>query len=157
MAASDYIKNLRRRIGHDLLHLIGVSAVVVNDRREVLLVNSKEVGNWMPIGGMVEPGEEPADAAVREVFEEAGVEVVPEQLVGVYDGPDVTYRNGDRASYLSIVFRCRPVGGVPHVHDDESTDVRYFPVDALPELRPHHRRNIDHAMLEKPAAIYLRR
>jgi 8-oxo-dGTP pyrophosphatase MutT (NUDIX family) len=157
MPASEFIQNLRRRIGHDLLHLIGVSCVVVNDRREVLLVHSKERGNWMPIGGMVEPGEEPADSVVREVFEETGVEVVPERLVGVFDGPAVTYKNGDRVQYITIVFRCRPVGGSPHVHDDENTDVRYFPAGALPELRADHRRNIDDALVDQSAAIFLRR
>jgi 8-oxo-dGTP pyrophosphatase MutT (NUDIX family) len=157
MPASDFIKNLRSRIGHDLLHLVGVSAVVVNEEGGVLLVHSKERGNWMPIGGMVEPGEEPADAVVREVFEETGVHVVPERLVGVYDGPSVTYMNGDRVQYVTIVFRCRPIGGSPHVHDDENTDVRYFPAGELPELRADHRRNIDHALLEQPAAIFLRR
>src|SRR3984957_11733244 len=157
MPASEFIKNLRKKIGNDLLHLVGVSCVVVNDRREVLLVHSKERGIWMPIGGMVEPGEEPADSAVREVFEETGVQVVPERLVGVYDGPAVTYQNGDRVQYVTIVFRCRPVGGEPHVHDDENSDVRYFPLDALPELRADHRRNIEHALLDQAAAIFLRR
>ena len=157
MPVSDFIKNLRTKIGHDLLHLIGVSGVVINDQQEVLLVNSKERGMWMPIGGMVEPGEEPADAIVREVFEETGVKVVPQRLVGVYDGPTVTYKNNDQVRYISIVFRCRPIGGNPHVHDDENTDVRYFPLAALPELRADHRRNIDHAMLDQPAAIFVTR
>src|ERR1700710_2406234 len=157
MPASDYIKNLRSRIGHDLLHLLGVSGVVVNDRGEILLVYGKESGLWMPIGGMVEPGEEPADAIVREVFEETGVHAMPERLVGVYDGPTATYANGDRVRYVSIVFRCRPIEGTPHVHDDENTDVRYFPADALPDMQEYHRRNIDHALLEQSAAIFLRR
>src|SRR5947208_5297466 len=113
MAASEFIRNLRRKIGNDLLQLVGVSCVVVTDDRRVLLVRTKECPTWMPIGGMVEPGEEPADAAVREVREETGVDVVPERLIGVFDGPDVTYRNGDRAHYITIVFRCRPVGGEP--------------------------------------------
>jgi 8-oxo-dGTP pyrophosphatase MutT (NUDIX family) len=157
MPVSEFIKNLRSRIGHDLLHLIGVSGVVVNEQHEVLLVHSKERGNWMPIGGMVEPGEEPADAIIREVFEETGVQIVPQCLVGVYDGPPVTYKNGDQVRYISIVFRCRPISGIPHVHDDENTDVRYFPVAALPDLRPDHRRNIDHALLDQPAAIFVTR
>jgi 8-oxo-dGTP pyrophosphatase MutT (NUDIX family) len=157
MPASEFIKNLRSRIGHDLLQLVGVCGVVVNDQRQVLLVHSRERGNWMPIGGMVEPGEEPADAMVREIFEETGVHAEPQRLVGVYDGPSVTYKNGDRVQYITIVFRCRPIGGSPHVHDDENTDVRYFPAGELPELRSDHRRNIDHALLDQPAAIFVRR
>ncbi|HSV16276.1 MAG TPA: NUDIX domain-containing protein [Tepidisphaeraceae bacterium] len=92
MPASEFIRNIRQKIGHDLLHLVGVSGVVITDDRRVLLVKSKEVLGWMPIGGMIEPGEEPADAVVREIHEETSVEVVPERLVGVFDGPEVTYK-----------------------------------------------------------------
>src|ERR1700710_1662158 len=125
MPASDYIKNLRSRIGHDLLHLLGVSGVVVNDRGEILLVYGKESGLWMPIGGMVEPGEEPADAAIREVFEETSVRIKPIKLVGAYDGPDVTYSNGDHVHYLTIAFLCKAISGTPHAHDDENHEARY--------------------------------
>jgi len=158
MAASKFIRDLRQKIGHDLLHLIGVSGVVLNHAGEVLLVKSKEVATYMPIGGMVEVGEEPADAAAREIFEETGIEVVPERLVGVFDGPDVTYRNGDRVHYITLVFRCRPVGqSQPRVNDDETTDVRYFALDALPEMRADHRRNIEYALRNDPAAAFIRR
>jgi 8-oxo-dGTP pyrophosphatase MutT (NUDIX family) len=74
-----------------VFHLPCVGAVVLNDRQEVLLVRSSDSDLWMPVGGMIEPGEEPADAAAREVYEEAGVRAVPQHLVGVYDGPSVVY------------------------------------------------------------------
>src|SRR2546421_2815552 len=111
MGMSPFIRALREKIGHDLLPLVGISGVVVTADRRVLLVKTKECPTWMPIGGMVEPGEEPADAVVREVLEETGVDVVPERLVGVFDGPEVTYRNGDRAHYITLAFRCRAIGG----------------------------------------------
>jgi ADP-ribose pyrophosphatase YjhB (NUDIX family) len=155
MAASEFIRSLRNKIGHDLLHLVGVSGVVVADDRRVLLVKSKECPTWMPIGGMIEPGEEPADAVVREVHEETGVQVVPQRLAGVFDGPDVTYRNGDRAHFVTIVFRCRPVAGEPRVNDDETTDVRYFPIDALPDLRADHQRNIQYALRDDVGAGFI--
>jgi hypothetical protein len=66
----------------------------------------------------------------------------------------VTYRNGDRAHYLTLVFRCRPLGGEPRVNDDETTDVRYFALDALPELRADHRRNIECALRDVPEAAF---
>jgi ADP-ribose pyrophosphatase YjhB (NUDIX family) len=154
---SSFIRALRDKIGHDLLPLVGVSCVVVNDSGQVLLVKSKECPTWMPIGGMVEIGEEPADAVVREVQEETGVDVEPQRLAGVFDGPDVTYQNGDRAHFISLVFRCRPLRGEPRVNDDETTDVRYFALDGLPELRGDHRRNIETALGETPEAAFIRR
>ena len=53
-----------------------------------------------------EPGETPADAAVREAWEETGLVVRLTRLVGVFGGTEhiVEYRNGDRASYVSSVF-----------------------------------------------------
>src|SRR2546421_12522899 len=102
MGMSPFIRALREKIGHDLLPLVGISGVVVTADRRVLLVKSKECPTWMPIGGMIEPGEEPADAAVREIDEETGVQVAPERVAGVFDGPNVTYSNGDRAHFVTI-------------------------------------------------------
>jgi 8-oxo-dGTP pyrophosphatase MutT (NUDIX family) len=154
MGMSPFIRGLRAKVGRDLLHLVGVSGVVVNGRGEVLLVKAKEIDNWMPVGGMVEPGEEPADAIAREVMEEAGVEAVPERLVGVFDGPRVTYRNGDQVHYVTLVFRLRHVAGEARVNDDESTDVRYFPAGDLPPLRADHQRNVDLALGNSPQAVF---
>ena len=155
MPISPFVVNLRKKIGKDLLHLIGINAVVLNDRGEVLLVKSKETNQWMPIGGMIEPGEEPADAAIREVYEETGVRIVPQRLAGVYDGPHVEYSNGDLVRYITIVFLCRAVGGEPHAHDDENSDARFFPIDKLPDLQADYRRNIAVALANRSEAFFL--
>jgi len=154
MPISPFVANLRKKVGHDLLSLPGVNAVVLNDRNEILLVHSRETDLWMPIGGQIEPGEEPADAAIREVFEETGVHVEPVRLVSVYAGPDVTYSNGDRVLYITVVFLCRAVSGHPHAHDEENHDARYCPLDNLPEMTPHHRQSIEMALANRPEAFF---
>ncbi len=154
MGMSAFIRGLRAKVGTDLLQGVGVSAVVVNDGGEVLLVHARETGQWGPVGGMVDPGEEPAAAAAREVLEEAGVAVVVEHLVGVYDGPAVRYGNGDAFQFVTVCFRCRPVAGDPHPADDETTAARYFPADALPPLRADHARNVAHALARRPEAFF---
>jgi 8-oxo-dGTP pyrophosphatase MutT (NUDIX family) len=154
MGMSPFIRGLRAKVGTDLLQLVGVSAVVLDHRGHVLLVHSTEAGNWMPVGGGVEPGEEPAAAAVREVMEEAGVHCVAEHLVGVYDGPAVTYANGDRAHYVTVAFRCRAVDGTPRPDGDETTDARFFPPDALPPMRADHERNVRDTLAGRPAAFF---
>jgi ADP-ribose pyrophosphatase YjhB (NUDIX family) len=148
MSISDYIRNLRAKIGHDLLLVPGVSGVVINDEGEILLHRRSDNGKWSLPGGAMDPGEEPADALVREIREETGVEVLPERIVGVSSGPDhrITYGNGDEVMILSICFACRPVGGAPQINDDESLEVRYFPLDALPPLEPRHQFRIEQAL-----------
>ena len=154
MGMSPFIRGLRAKVGHDLLHQVGVSAVVLNDRREVLLVRSRENDLWEPVGGLVEPGEEPANAAVREVLEEAGVHATTEHLVGVYDGPVVRYGNGDVIHFLTVVFRCRATAGDPVAADDETLDARYFRVSGLPPLRADHQRNINDALAGRVEAVF---
>src|SRR4051812_42054560 len=62
MPISDYIHNLRTKIGNDLLLLPSVGAVILNDERHVLLQRSTDDGKWYVPGGAIDPGEEPADA-----------------------------------------------------------------------------------------------
>ncbi|HVO44319.1 MAG TPA: NUDIX hydrolase [Aggregatilineales bacterium] len=145
MSASAYVLAIRAKIGHDPLVMIGASGVVRNAAGEVLLQHRRDNGEWSLPGGAIEPGEEPADAVVREVWEETGVRVLPERVICVQGGPDLHfhYANGDEAFFVTIVFACQPIGGDLHPQDDESLEVRYFPLDALPPLAERHRRRID--------------
>lgn len=156
MPLSTYIRNIRAKIGTDLLLLVGAAAVVVNDRGEVLLHRRSDNGLWWLPGGSIEPGENPADAVVREVWEETGVHVIPERLVGVFSGPEYysQYPNGDESMYVSLTFACRPIGGEPLVNDDESLDVRYFAVDALPPLDPRNAIRIALTLRNNPRAYF---
>ena len=66
MPTPDFVLDLRRRIGTDPLPLVGVTAVVIHEGR-VLLGRRSDNGALTPITGIVDPGEEPAVAAAREV------------------------------------------------------------------------------------------
>ena len=151
MPIPDFVKALRAKVGHDLLFLPGVCGIVIDDAGRVLLHRRADTGTWAVIGGLPDPGEEPADAVVREVREETGVEVVPERIVGVYRTPRVVLPNGDQVQSVVTVLRCRPVGGEPRVNDDESLEVRYFSPEELPPLRADHRLRIGHAVQGGPA------
>jgi 8-oxo-dGTP pyrophosphatase MutT (NUDIX family) len=132
MAIPEFVRELRSFVGPLPLWLSGVTAVVVDDDGRVLLGRRADTGCWALITGIIDPGEQPADAAVRECFEETGVVAVPERLAMVDVSGPVVHANGDRAEYLQLTFRCRAVGGEARVNDDESLEVGWFHPDALP-------------------------
>lgn len=133
MAVPDFILRLREKVGHELLWLPGVTAIVLNGD-DVLLVRRSDNGEWAPVTGIVDPGEHPARAAEREVLEETGVVCSVETLVWVNVSDPMIHPNGDHAQYLDHTFRCRYLDGVPHAADDESLEVRWCPLTDLPAM-----------------------
>ena len=130
----DFVVAIREKIGYD--HPLWLPAVtaVVHRGDHVLLVRRSDNGAWTPVTGIVDPGEEPAVAAAREVTEETGVRVRVDRLASTDAHPEVVHANGDRAAYLDLTFACTWLEGEAHVADDESSDVRWWPVDGLPPM-----------------------
>ncbi|GIF07311.1 NUDIX hydrolase [Actinoplanes siamensis] len=145
MPASEYVQKLRARVGHDLLMFPTVSAIVLNDRGELLLHQRSDTARWALIAGLMDPGEQPADAVVREVEEETAVQIKIDRLAGVV-AHNVTYQNGDRCQMVNTFFRCRAVGGDARVNDSESLRVGWFALDALPALDPFNLRILSIAL-----------
>lgn len=122
---------------HGSLWLTGVTAVVMRagpSGREVLLIQRSDTGAWTAVTGIVDPGEEPAVAAVREVAEEAGVAVAADRLAWVHVLPPMRYPNGDRAQYLDLTFACEHLSGEPRPDGEETVAAGWFPLDALPPM-----------------------
>jgi 8-oxo-dGTP diphosphatase len=151
MPMSPYLQELRRKTGPDLLLFCSVCGVIFDEHGHVLLERRADNGRWALIGGILEPGEEPAATLVREVMEETGLRVEVQRVSGVYLSRVITYSDGNQAQHIVVTFRCRPVSGVPRVADEESLEVGYFPLDALPELHAEHRLRIEHALRDGPA------
>jgi 8-oxo-dGTP pyrophosphatase MutT (NUDIX family) len=168
----DFVLRLRERIGHDPLWLVGTTAVVVDGDR-LLLVKRADSGDWSPVAGIVEPGEHPhphgrpdasrragtggrgptADAAEREVWEEARVHAVVERLAAVGVTQEYEYPNGDRTRYTDHTYRLRYVSGEASVGDDESVDVGWFPIDALPPMPERYLGRIRRALADRPDTV----
>ncbi len=103
--------------------------------RRVLLIRREDCGQWAIPGGMVEPGETAPAALVRELREEAGVdltEVTPIVLWrGYVDDPCAT----DEAWVCSTAALFR-VPAALHAHaGDDALEVRWWPFDSLDMLR----------------------
>lgn len=153
MPTPDFILDLRAKIGNAPLWLSGVTAVVIRDD-EVLLVRRADNGAWTPVTGIIDPGEEPAVAAVRETLEEAGCVVTAERLTSVHVTPPVTYANGDISQYLDLTFRMRWSSGDPTVSDDENSDCGWFPLHALPAMSEEMNYRIATAVDNRPEAQF---
>ncbi|HKP08461.1 MAG TPA: NUDIX domain-containing protein [Microbacterium sp.] len=154
MPTPDFILELRDMVGTHPLPLVGVTAVVVHDGR-VLLGRRSDNGHLTPITGIVDPGEEPADAAVRETLEEAGVVCRVDRLAWVHQIPRVRYENGDQSDYLDLTFRCTWVSGEPYPADGEMTEVGWFDLAALPaDVGADMRRRIESALSDDASARF---
>lgn len=159
VATPAYISDIRRTYGQGRLLLPGVSAVVLDpevasEGQRVLLVRRSDDGRWTLPSGIVEPDEQPADSITREVLEETRVRVRPERLALLTTEPEITYPNGDRCQFISMTFRATYLGGVAEVGDDESTEVGWFPLGALPELSAAVLRRIDCSLALTGATVF---
>lgn len=125
---SDYLRRLRERVGHDLVLLPAVSVLIWGDDGRLLLMQEAETRRWQTIGGMIDPDESPADAALREAHEEAGCVVRLRRLRAALGGTGYRqhYPNGDLCSYVSVVFDAEIVSGTPSAGDDEVHQLRWF-------------------------------
>jgi 8-oxo-dGTP pyrophosphatase MutT (NUDIX family) len=150
MPISPFLQSLRDVVGQRLLLLPGVTAVVFDDAGRLLLGQRSDNGQWALIAGVMDPGEQPAQTVVREVYEETAVHVVPERITSVLTQPPNTYPNGDQTEYVDITFRCRAVGGEARVNDDESLAVGWFALQDLPPIAELTRQRIEWALA--PAA-----
>ena len=77
MPLSPYIKQLREKIGHDLLVFPSSSVIIFREDGRFALLRVAGTDQWMMAGGFVEPYEHPADSAVREAWEEIGMRIKP--------------------------------------------------------------------------------
>ena len=111
-----------------------VNVVVVNHAGATLLIRRTDNGNWALPGGGIDLGESVAQAAVRETFEESGIECVITGIVGIYSDPKhvIFYTsNGEARQEFSIVLTARLLGGQP-TPSSESSEVRWVPESELP-------------------------
>jgi len=106
----------------------GAAAIILDPAGLVLLVKENyDRRRWSLPGGLIEPGETPEEAALRETAEETGVAAAIDHRIGTY-----TFDDGFRA----YVFRCRIVRGEPAVPTTgEIAEIRWAPPEPLPSTR----------------------
>jgi 8-oxo-dGTP diphosphatase len=158
MPMSNYKRRMRDQVGPMMIQTVGVWALIFDAAGRLLLQQRADNHRWGLVGGELEPGEYPADALIREVWEETGLHVQPEHLHGVYSGPDwaYTHPNGDVDAPLCAVWRCRVLAGTLHPDGQEVHDLAYFSRDAITDLSLNQpdAEVIAQAFVRQPEALY---
>ena len=147
MSGSDYIKNLRSKVGNSALLIPGVAAVILDQDRNILL-QEKHNGIW----SLPEPGESPRESIIREVREETGLVVTPDKVLGIFGGSTFRYiyPNGDSVEYTVILLRCLVISDSGVVCDDETKSLKYFDKHSMPELALPYPKSVLFDELKKP-------
>ncbi len=109
-----------------------IGIVFSEDRTQVLCIKRRDVPIWVLPGGGVEEGERGVDAVQREVREECGVEVICKGTACEYYPHSFLAK---KLATVTVVLECCPVAGKAIIlkPQEESLEVAFFPVDALPE------------------------
>lgn len=111
-----------------------VATFVVADAK-VLLLHHKKLQRWLPPGGHIEPNELPDEAAVREVYEEAGirVELVGERALPVADPRQLIIPRGVQVEHIApghehidLIYFAKPLGSTQVRRSDESHAIGWF-------------------------------
>ncbi|SDN58366.1 NUDIX hydrolase [Alkalicoccus daliensis] len=138
-----YFENMRKHVGKEPLLLPG-AAVIIHTAENDILLQKRNDGHWGLPGGLMELGESYLETALRETEEETGVKLPEEEmhLFGVFSGKDyyVEAPNGDPYYAVTGLYTCKDPGQPLNDADEETLELRYFPITALPqELRPSHK------------------
>lgn len=123
------------RIGKTAKLSPSVSGFVFDEFRRLLLTRRMDNGRWCLPGGHIEPGESVAEACVREILEETGLQTEVVRLLGVSSNPHMiyTYPDGNRWQGIEIDVGLRVIGG-KLAASDEVSEFGYFGLDDLDKI-----------------------
>lgn len=110
---------------------ISTRAAIFNEKNEVLLVKDFD-GKWVLPGGWCDYNQTIMSNTVKEVMEEAGLQVEPYRLVGIFDNQKRSHPQSYFHAENAFVL-CRVISGEFH-ENLETTESRYFSLELLPEL-----------------------
>ena len=145
------------RIGKEGVLRPGASGLIFDAARERILLTRREDNNrWCLPGGGMDAGESAAEACVRELLEETGLEVRVTKLIGIYTTPNLLmeYPDGNRIQPVAFSFEVEITGGELGL-SDETTEFGWYTqaeIDKMDVLE-HHIPRINDAIENRPEAF----
>ncbi len=129
-----YISDIRKKVGHDPVFMPFSCGVIVKNNA-ILFQKRADDGTWSLHGGSLEFGETFEDALKRELHEELGISVKKFEMICYQAGEetDNIYPNKDEVYSVGIVFLITDYDGEIKPDLDEVIELRYFPINDLPE------------------------
>ena len=124
------------RVGKDGRLGVGCSASVFDSEKErVLLVRRTDNGKWAVPGGYMQAGESFSEACKREVWEETGLKVNINRLIGIYTSPDLLleYPDGNKWQLVVLHFEAEFVEG-ELTPSKETTEFGFFSLAEINQL-----------------------
>lgn len=130
-----YLGDLRKIVGHRPLLSAGATIIVIKND-ELLLNLRSDTNTWGIPGGALELGETLEQTAHRELLEETGLAAESMKLLTVLSGQDFyfEYPNGDKLYSVVALFKAENITGDLCITDGESFELKYFPLNNLPNL-----------------------
>ncbi|HEY8601193.1 MAG TPA: NUDIX domain-containing protein [Thermomicrobiales bacterium] len=115
---------------------LGVDAAVFDAEGRILLIQRKDNGRWALPGGIAEIGSTPAEAVLRELWEEAGLRGDVTRLLGLFDNRRWHGWSKVHMWHLTFLVNCADLAPVP---GSECLAARFFAPEALPsEMHSSH-------------------
>ncbi len=135
----DYIKEIRKYIGHKTILYPCATALIINENNEVLLEKRSDDGMYGYIGGMIEVDENIIDALKREIKEETNLDIISYSFFNIYSGKEFhhVYPNNDEISPIDIVFVVKEFKGTLKPQKGEVDDLKWFSFSSLPKNLNH--------------------
>ncbi|ESV53707.1 DNA mismatch repair protein MutT [Streptococcus agalactiae LMG 14747] len=142
--SQDYISYIRSKVGQDKIFLNFAGGILANQEGKVLLQLRGDKKTWAIPGGAMELGESSLEAAIREFYEETGIEVQAKCLLNVYTNFDEVYPNGDQVQTVVFIYEltATEIGNISDFHNEETLKVAFFTkeeIDQLDSISDKHR------------------
>lgn len=131
----EYMRELRKLVGHQPLIMVGATMLLINQNEELLMMKRTDNHFWGVPGGSLELGESLEACVRREILEEVGINIEHLQLFGVYSGEELhyTYPNKDEVYNVSVAYLSRIENDVIKLDLNEHSAYRFIKLDEIPE------------------------